>query len=311
MAKPDLLGSTLKPSRRARGLRAWRVPSLTVLFHAGDSDRIGDVARLVEMLEGKPCALSRSEPAFCSPGDSSGAPLGDRHLSRTPAHFVPLGDGVRLDSPGSSLRADGAPLSASRSWSRAELERGVVIEMGERVVLLLHLLGPPIPRQPRLGMVGESEAIERVRVELQNVGKLGVPVLLSGESGTGKELVARAISGAGPRASGPFVAVNMAAIPASTAASELFGHAAGAFTGASRAHAGFFTQADHGTLFLDEIGTAPLDVQAMLLRALETGAVQPLGSERAQSADVRVLAATDEDLRGAMRAGRFREALFH
>src|SRR4029077_13886298 len=137
------------------------------------------------------------------------------------------------------------------------------------------------------------------------------PVLISGESGTGKELVARAIAAAGVRAGRPFVAVNMAALPPSTAPSELFGHRAGAFTGAARQRSGFFAQADGGTLFLDEIATAGLDVQAMLLRALETGETQPLGGESSERVDVRVVAATDEDLHRAMREGRFREALYH
>jgi two-component system nitrogen regulation response regulator GlnG len=104
--------------------------------------------------------------------------------------------------------------------------------------------------------------------------------------------------------------VNLAAVPASIAASELFGHASGAFTGASAAHAGYFAQAQGGTLFLDEIGAASLEVQAMLLRALETREIQPLGSERRREVEVRVLAATDEDLELAIRAGRFREALY-
>jgi DNA-binding NtrC family response regulator len=265
---------------------------------------------LVDLLEGRDCALSRLEPSFVPPGALSGKPLGDRHLSRTPARLFVQGDGVRLESAGTALRADGAPLS-SQSWSRAQLERGVVIEMAERVVLLLHLLGPPAPRQPNLGMVGESEAIERIRADVRNLAGRPVSVLLRGESGTGKELVARAIAASGPGAAGPFVAVNLAALPPSIAASELFGHSAGAFTGADKSHSGLFTQADGGTLFLDEVAAASLDVQAMLLRVLETGEVQALGDERRRRVAVRVVAATDEDLGEAIRAGRFREALFH
>jgi transcriptional regulator with AAA-type ATPase domain len=303
VSKADLLSSTLEPAPAPRDARRWRVPSLTVLFHAGDPTRIGEVARLVDLLEGGRCALSRAEPAF-APG---GEPLGDRHLSRTPAKLVADGDGVRLESAGSALRADGDTLSASRSWSQRELERGVVIEMADRVVLLLHLLGPPAPKGPDLGMVGASEAIERVRREVASASAQTAPVLLRGESGTGKELAARAIAAK----AAPFVAVNLAAIPASMAASELFGHSAGAFTGATAAHVGLFAQADGGTLFLDEVAAAPLDVQAMLLRVLETGEVQPLGSQRPRHVDVRVIAATDEDLEDAIAAGRFREALFH
>jgi two-component system nitrogen regulation response regulator GlnG len=307
--KRDLLASTIEPARRRRDGGGWRAPGLTILFHP-DARRVGDVAYLVDLLEGKSCRLSRLDPAFCAPGHTEGAPLADRHLSRTPAILSPEGEGVRLEPAGSPLRVDGADLAA-RVFSRRELERGVVLELAERVVLLLHLLGLPSPRQPDLGMVGESAALEHVRAEVLRVADRAVPVLIGGESGTGKELVARAVAGAGPRARGPFVAVNMAAVPPSVAAAELLGHAAGAFTGAAGAHAGHFAQADGGTLFLDEVGAAPLDVQAMLLRVLENGEVHPLGSERSRVVDVRVLAATDQDLEEAMRAGRFREALFH
>ncbi len=217
---------------------------------------------------------------------------------------------MRLEATASDLLVDGALLEGSRDLSREELGAGVVLEMGSRVVLLLHLLGPPAPRQPRLEMVGDSEAIEQLRGEVLRVADLAVPVLLRGESGTGKECAARALAAAGPRAGGPFVAVNLAAVPSSIAASELFGHVAGAFTGASGAHPGYFAQADGGTLFLDEVGAAPRDVQAMLLRVLESGEIQPLGSDRRRDVDVRVLAATDEDLEQAVREGRFREALY-
>ena len=160
-------------------------------------------------------------------------------------------------------------------------------------------------------MVGDSEAIERLRSEILRVSDLGVAVLLCGESGTGKECAARALAATSSRRDGPFLAVNLAAVPSSVAASELFGHAAGAFTGAVGAHAGFFGQADGGTLFLDEIGAGSLEVQAMLLRVLESGEIQPLGSDRRRLVDVRILAATDEDLELAVREGRLREALFH
>jgi two-component system nitrogen regulation response regulator GlnG len=131
-------------------------------------------------------------------------------------------------------------------------------------------------------------------------------VLLRGESGSGKELVARAIHDASERRSGPYVSVNVAAIPATTAAAELFGHRKGAFTGASEAHAGWFGGAHEGTLFLDEIGETPDAVQPMLLRVLETGEVQPVGGQGAKRVDVRVVTATDADLAAAANAGRFR-----
>jgi two-component system nitrogen regulation response regulator GlnG len=303
--------TTIKPSQESPKARSGRVPSLTILFHPEDPTRAGEIARLWTLLAEGACGLSRLEPEFAAPGGTRRAPLGDRHLSRTPVRISRRERGVRLEPAGSELRVDGVPLGTARDLSRDELEQGVILELGGRVVLLLHLLGPELPRQPRLGMVGDSEAIERLRSEILRVADMGVAVLLCGESGTGKECAARALAAIGSRAKGPFVAVNLAAVPSSIATSELFGHVAGAFTGAEGPHAGFFAEANGGTLFLDEIGAATLDVQAMLLRALESGEIQPLGSDRRRLVDVRVLAATDEDLELAVGEGRFREALYH
>jgi len=132
-----------------------------------------------------------------------------------------------------------------------------------------------------------------------------------GETGTGKELVARAIHAASRRHGPPCVCVNMGAIPPSLAAAELFGAVRGAYTGSVRDQAGFFQRADGGTLFLDEIGETPAEVQTMLLRVLETGEVQRVGSPAAQKVDVRLIAATDADLEQAIAEGRFRSPLLH
>jgi two-component system nitrogen regulation response regulator GlnG len=284
---------------------------LTILYHPEES-RVGEVSRLLELLDGRGCDVSRSEPRFGPPNATSGSPLGDRYLSRRPLRLTKEPTGYRL-SPSSGLQAvvDGQPLEGPRDLSAADLDRGLVITLADRVVLLLHQRGLKLPRQPRLGMVGESEALERLRLEILRVADLTVPLLVRGESGSGKELAARAIGGLGPRAQGPFVGVNMAAIPSSLAASELFGHSSGAYTGATKQHTGHFLQAHGGTLFLDEIGEAPLDVQAMLLRVLETSEIQPLGSIKPQKVDVRVIAATDQDLEEAVRKGTFRDALYH
>jgi two-component system nitrogen regulation response regulator GlnG len=160
-----------------------------------------------------------------------------------------------------------------------------------------------------LGLEGCSDAIERVRQNIRIVGELNVPVLIRGESGTGKELIARAIHRESRRADRTYEALNMATLSASLAASELFGHVRGAFTGADRNHVGCFTRCDGGTLFLDEIGETPIDTQAQLLRVLETADVRPVGGSVSKTVDVRVIAATDADLEGAVRQGSFREAL--
>ena len=136
-------------------------------------------------------------------------------------------------------------------------------------------------------------------------------VLILGESGTGKELVAEAIHQHGSRKSGPFVAVNTAAIPSELIESELFGHEKGAFTGAVGRHIGKFEQADGGTLFLDEIGDMPIEAQTRLLRALQSGRVRRVGGREEIATDVRIIAATNRDLAPLIAAGRFREDLFY
>lgn len=305
------LESTLKRPGKRESQPDWNVPCLTILFHPEET-RVGEVSRLLGILDGGGCDISRSEPRFGPPNATSGSPLGDRYLSRRPLRLTKEASGFRL-SPSSGVQSvvDGQPLDGPRDLSLADLDRGVVITLADRVVLLLHQRGLKLPRQPRLGMVGDSEPLERLRLEIMRVADLTVPLLVRGESGSGKELAARAIGGLGPRAQGPFVGVNMAAIPSSLAASELFGHATGAYTGATKQHTGHFLQANGGTLFLDEIGEAPLDVQAMLLRVLETSEIQPLGSTKPQKIDVRVIAATDQDLEESVRKGTFREALYH
>jgi two-component system response regulator HydG len=160
-------------------------------------------------------------------------------------------------------------------------------------------------------MVGDSEPM-RVLCEL--VGRIAAadsPVLLTGETGTGKGLVARAIHAHGPRASGPFVAVNCAALPDNLLESELFGHVKGAFTGATSNRAGLFADADRGTLFLDEIGEVTLSLQAKLLHVLEGGTVRPVGANKERSVDVRIVAATHRDLHQRVASGAFREDLLY
>lgn len=163
---------------------------------------------------------------------------------------------------------------------------------------------------PMLGMVGQSLPMQALRRQVLRLAPLHAPVLVTGETGTGKELVARALHDASPRAARPFVALNAGALCTSLIASELFGHERGSFTGATNRHLGVFEQAQKGTLFIDEIAELPLDLQAWLLRALETGEVRPLGAERVRHVDVRVVAATNADLEELVRARRFRADLY-
>ena len=160
-------------------------------------------------------------------------------------------------------------------------------------------------------IVGTSPALGRVLDAAVRVAQREVTVLVRGETGTGKELVAGLLHAHSARAGKPLVVFNSAAIPHDLAEGELFGYARGAFTGATAPHIGFFAQAHGGTLFLDEVGELPLDVQAKLLRALQAGEIQPLGSAKLEQVDVRVIAATHRDLVAEVKAGRFREDLYY
>ncbi|MCK9463840.1 MAG: nitric oxide reductase transcriptional regulator NorR [Proteobacteria bacterium] len=160
-------------------------------------------------------------------------------------------------------------------------------------------------------IIGTSPETERLRREIELVARSDFTVLVTGETGVGKELVARGVHNASLRAEQPLIYVNCAALPETLAESELFGHAKGAFTGAGADRAGKFEVADGGTLFLDEIGELPLSVQPKLLRALQEGEIQRVGTDRAISVDVRLIAATNRVLGEEVKAGRFRADLFH
>lgn len=160
-------------------------------------------------------------------------------------------------------------------------------------------------------LLGSAPEFETQLRAARLVAASDAPVLLLGESGTGKELLARALHALSPRAVGPFVAINCAALPAELAESELFGHRRGAFTGADRDHPGYARLAAGGTLFLDEVGDLPLPMQSKLLRFLELGECQGVGEACPTRVDVRIIAATHQDLHRAVADGRFRRDLFY
>jgi two-component system nitrogen regulation response regulator NtrX len=160
-------------------------------------------------------------------------------------------------------------------------------------------------------LVGDSPPMRRVREMVERAAPTPATVLITGESGTGKELVARAIHRQSPRKNGALVQVNCAAIPDELIESELFGHEKGSFTGAVRRQTGKFVSAHGGTIFLDEVGDMSPRTQAKVLRVLQNGEVEPVGAEKTVQVDVRVVAATNRDLEGEIRAGRFREDLFY
>jgi len=160
-------------------------------------------------------------------------------------------------------------------------------------------------------IISVSEVMQTVFGQTQRAAQAEATVLVTGESGTGKELIAEAIHLSSPRSSGPFVCINMAAVPESLIESELFGHAEGAFTGAARSRMGRFEAANKGTLFIDEIGDLELTCQAKLLRVLENRSVSPVGSNDSRKIDVRVIAATNRNLEKMVADGEFREDLYY
>ena len=163
----------------------------------------------------------------------------------------------------------------------------------------------------QLPLIGRSPAMQEIYRVLARLMGTDLTVMITGESGTGKELVARALHDYGKRRNGPFVAINMAAIPRELIESELFGHEKGAFTGATARSTGRFEQAQNGTLFLDEIGDMPLEAQTRLLRVLQEGEYTTVGGRMPIKTDVRIIAATHRDLRTLIRQGQFREDLFY
>jgi two-component system nitrogen regulation response regulator GlnG len=308
-------GGARAPEGDRRKRARSRIPVLTILCHP-DARRVGEQAPLSELASGRVVFLSRNEPGFAAPGSEESRPLGDLHLSRSPLRIAagsqPGSCNVEVAVSRTRLSVDNVWVPDGRELSAAEVQRGVVLELAERVVLFLHTLSSTsFTAPPGPGLIGESEVMLRVRNEIRRVADLDMPVLIRGETGTGKELAARAIHQASRRRNASCLCVNMGAIPATLATSELFGSVKGSFTGAVRDQAGYFQRAHGGTLFLDEIGEAPPEVQVLLLRVLENGEVQRVGSQEVQKVDVRLIAATDADLEKAIEDGRFRAPLLH
>jgi len=246
--------------------------------------------------------------------------LADAAVSRRHLEVAILAHGVRLRDLGSTngshyqgARFDAVEVAPGAHVRIGRSELRVVPASGGAAVSTTPILRLPTPVLPaRFGALESAiPAMQQVFSLLSRAAVSDAVVLIQGETGTGKELAAEAIHAASPRKHGPFVVCDLASLPRSLIESELFGHVRGAFTGAERDRRGAFVEAHGGTLFLDEIGELVLDAQPRLLRALERKQVKPVGASGYVQANCRVVAATNRDLLAEVRAGRFREDLFH
>lgn len=289
------------------------LPTLVIMCHP-NPERVGEQAILLDLWRDGEAYVSRNAPEFSRYG-GLGQALMDTYISRSPVIFQRDGHkGVRIRTHHTNTRVTIAERTPQEDYavSEEELQEGCAITLNDRIVLLLKLLPPQDPpATPDYELKGISSDLLSVRTRIERIAGLDEPVLIRGETGTGKELVAQAIYSNSQRVNKPFVSVNLAAMQDSLAAAELFGAQKGAFTGANSDREGYFSAADGGTLFLDEIGEASADVQAMLLRAIETGEIYPVGSTQPKNINVRLLAATDADLESLSETDGFKLPLLH
>lgn len=274
---------------------------------ASDSD-LSVERLLLEVIEGPDLGRSFTLARARQTLGAAGSDLELSDPSLVPGHvrvLVYRGRAILEPGPGATY------LDGERVHSAIPVYHGEAVRVGSTTFTLRPLVLVDDQRATRFGeMVGVSAEMQRVFGVLRRMCAHSAPVLLLGESGTGKELAARGLHSEGPRARGPFVALNCASVGEALFESELFGHERGAFTGAHTRRDGAFQQADQGTLFLDELGELPEPLQAKLLRALESGEVRRLGSNAVTYPDVRVVAATNQDLELAVQQGRFRADLY-
>ncbi|MCY1006080.1 sigma 54-interacting transcriptional regulator [Nannocystis pusilla] len=281
----------------------------TLHLHPRQSDPARDLALALDLdRAGGPVALDPARIILVGSAPSADLRIGDPTVSARHARIGGDGRGMVVEDLGSTNGTYVDGVRVQRAW----LAPGVRLGLGGFQATVVAQSAAPRPRLSNPpGMIGSSAVFQDMLARLRKFAGLAQAVLLRGETGTGKELAARALHAEGPRAGGPFVAVNCGAIPEGLFESELFGHVRGAFTGAARAHVGAFARAHRGTLFLDEIAELPLGLQAKLLRVLETRRVVPVGGEQEQAIDVRVVSATHQPMERLVAEGRFRSDLYH
>lgn len=233
-------------------------------------------------------------------------PIRDTYVSTRHAQISRQANGYLLEDLQSKNGTHLDGVRVERAWLRP----GMTLKLGGWRARVVDTR-PAAESGEQAGMVGASPAFCNLKRTLQKFARINQPVLVRGETGTGKELAARELHRQSSRSHAPFVAVNCGAIPEGLFESELFGHVRGAFTGAHRNHLGAFARAQGGTLFLDEVAELPVSLQSKLLRVLETRRIAPVGSEREQAVDVRVISATHQPIEELLDAGKFREDLYH
>ncbi len=300
--RPRFVESTRRPSELAGG-----DPLLVLAYHPTLA-RIGETLALGRGVT----EISRLAPSLVDDAGRETGPLGDPFVSRQPIAVRRTdGGAIEIANSGVDVSVGGVvlPSGGVRSVGAAALARGVPILLADRVLLWL-TTDHDLRGAEDLGLFGCSAAMSALRTQIRDAASARGPILVQGEAGSGKELVARALHAVGPGSGGPYVGVNVAAIPAAIMAAELVGHERGAFPGATERRAGYFERAHKGTLFLDEIGELSETLQPVVLRALELGEIQPIGGTP-RAVDAVVVAATDADLEAGVRAGWFRRPLYH
>lgn len=254
---------------------------------------------------------NRPAPVLVGTGTVCELRIPDALASRRHAAVDVVRDQLRVRDLGSTNGTFYAGCRVGEVW----LSGAAQLFLGDTIVdVQRHDGGPPtaLSQKDRFGaLLGRSPAMRRLYPLCERLAAASVPILIEGETGVGKEQLAEALHAEGPRRKGPFVILDCTAVAPSLIESELFGHAAGAFTGARGAHAGVFEAAHGGTLFIDEVGDMPLALQPKLLRAIERLSFRPVGGTKTKTVDVRIIAATRRDLDQEIQRGRFRDDLFH
>ncbi|NIB39201.1 nitric oxide reductase transcriptional regulator NorR [Pseudomaricurvus alkylphenolicus] len=275
-------------------------PRLAKILHSREPVRFATDCDLPDPYDG----LVEDAPGTLPVHDCMGAAL---YIDEQPWGVITL-DAME---PGTFDRIDPLELRAFIHVAEASVKVAGQIEQLESRIQQEHQITRAVLSDQQQSMVGNSASLRQLQQEIETVAQSDLSVLVCGETGVGKELVARQIHHLSARNEAPLIYVNCAALPENLVESEMFGHVKGAFSGAHQARAGKFELADGGTLFLDEVGEIPLVLQAKLLRALQSGEIQRVGSDRYLQVDVRIVAATNRDLQQEVSAGRFRADLYH